>query len=35
MWYADPSEPGTIGELRCAGFRVQAAVNEALWKRIC
>jgi hypothetical protein len=27
MWYADPSEPGTIGELRCAGFTVQKADN--------
>ncbi len=27
MWYADPSEPGTICELRCAGFTVQKADN--------
>jgi hypothetical protein len=27
MWYADPSEPGTICELRCAGFTIQKADN--------
>ena len=27
MWYADPSEPGTISELRCAGFTIQSADN--------
>jgi hypothetical protein len=27
MWYADPSEPGTICELRCAGFTIQRADN--------
>jgi hypothetical protein len=26
-WYADPSEPGTIAELRCAGFTVHKADN--------
>jgi hypothetical protein len=26
-WYADPSEPGTISELRCAGFTVHKADN--------
>jgi hypothetical protein len=27
MWHADPSEPGTICELRCAGFTIQKADN--------
>jgi hypothetical protein len=26
-WYADPSEPGTICDLRCAGFTIQKADN--------
>jgi hypothetical protein len=27
MWYSDPIEPGTISELRCAGFNIQKADN--------